>query len=245
METATATEQNQAVSFSAVSSREVFAHIAQLNSNLTSQQKETKQTLGEIYSIVIALDYVEKAYLKDLMSSSQYTSSVNKLLAQYKTYLSNEEVRKEFIDLEHFKTKYDIVASNAITRLERGIPITVEHAIMDAQDTGNTTASEGTVQSKGRYHGKDVAEATGNFITVMDALKLNYKAKDQLHPLLSELLLSINKVTQNDFEHRKKLVDWIVKINKMKVEDTLSDNEIRELLFDLDLAYKSFYSLLE
>ena len=238
-------EQHDTVSFSAISSKEILGHIAQLNSSLTSQQKETKQTLGEIYSIVIALDYVEKAYLKDLMSSSQYTTSVNKLLAQYKTYLGNEEVRKEFIDLEHFKTKYDIVASNAITRLERGIPITVEHAIMDAQDTGNTTTSEGTSQSKGRYHGKDVAEATGNFITVMDALKLNYKAKDQLHPLLSELLLSINKVTQNDFEHRKKLVDWIVKINKMKVEDTLDDNEIRELLFDLDLAYKSFYSLLE
>lgn len=79
----------------------------------------------------------------------------------------------------------------------------------------------------------------------MDALKLNYKAKDQLHPLLAELLLSINKVTQSDFEHRKELVNWIIKINKMRVEDTLSDNEIRELLFDLDLAYKSFYSLLE
>ncbi|CAB4255816.1 similar to Saccharomyces cerevisiae YPL065W VPS28 Component of the ESCRT-I complex (Stp22p, Srn2p, Vps28p, and Mvb12p) [Maudiozyma barnettii] len=231
--------------YTEVDSKKILASIDQLNSGLTSQEKETKQILGEIYSIVIALDYVEKAYLRDLVSSSQYTNSVNKLLAQYKTYLGNEEVRKAFVDLDHFKRKYDIVASNAITRLERGIPITVEHAIVDAQDTGDTTISHNSAQRKGGYNGKDVAEATGNFITVMDALKLNYKAKDQLHPLLAELLLSINKVTQSDFEHRKELVNWIIKINKMRVEDTLSDNEIRELLFDLDLAYKSFYSLLE
>ena len=216
-----------------------------MNSTLTSQERETKQILSEIYSVIIALDLIEKAYLKDSITNTQYTNSANKLLAQYKTYLGNEDVRKEFVDLEHFKTKYDIVASNAITRLERGIPITVEHAILDSEETGGSNMSGTSSQKKNGYNGKDVAEATGNFITVMDALKLNYKAKDQLHPLLAELLLSINKVTKNDFENRKKLIDWIVKINKMQVEDVLTETEIRELLFDLDLAYKSFYSLLE
>lgn len=229
-----------------ITPQQIFDQISQFNGNLTSQEKETKQTLSEVYSIIIALDYVEKAYLKDSISSSQYTNSVNKLLAQYKTYLSNDSVRKEFVDLDHFKSKYDIVASNAVTRLERGIPITVEHAILDTDITDNENGSkDSTISRKNGYNGKDVAQATGNFITIMDALKLNYKAKDQLHPLIAELLLSINKVTQSDFKHRKELVDWIVRINKMKVEDTLTINEIRELLFDLDLAYKSFYTLLE
>lgn len=228
-----------------VSSDQIFEKISQMNSTLTSQERETKQILSEIYSVIIALDLVEKAYLKDSITNVQYTNSANKLLAQYKTYMNNEDVRREFVDLEHFKTKYDIVASNAITRLERGIPITVEHAILDSEETAGSNVSGGLSQKNGGYNGKDVAEATGNFITVMDALKLNYKAKDQLHPLLAELLLSINKVTKNDFENRNKLINWIVKINKMKVEDVLTDTEIRELLFDLDLAYKSFYSLLE
>lgn len=160
---------------------------------------------------------------------------MNKLLAQYNTYLNNENVRAQFHDLKHFRERFNIVASNAITRLERGIPVTVEHAIDNEQ---------GQNQGENKFNGKNVAEATGNFITVMDALKLNYKAKDQLHPLLAELLLSVNRVTNVNFEHRAKLVEWIVKINKMQVDQLLTDNEVRELLFDLDLAYKSFYALL-
>lgn len=215
--------------------KELYQEVQLFDADTTSQQRETIDSLSEIYSIIIALDHVEKAYLKDSITADQYTNSVNKLLAQYKIYLANENVAKEFVDLEHFKSKFNIVASNAITRLERGIPVTVEHAIVD---------NDGTSTSK-TVNGKNVAEATGNFITTIDALKLNYKAKDQLHPLMAELLLSINKVSRKDFEYRDKLVQWIVKINKMKFDDVLSDAEIRELIFDLDMAYKSFYTLLE
>lgn len=204
-----------------------------------SRKREKIETLAEVYSLIIVLDQVEKAYLKDSISSEDYTMTVNKLLAQYKTYLANEEIADEYQDLQTFKEKYNISASNAITRLERGIPVTVEHAI---QSNRGPTAVAGTEK---KYSGKAVAEATGNFITVMDALKLNYKAKDQLHPLMSELLLSINRVSSQDFECRSKLVEWIVKINKMKIKETLTEEEARELLFDLESAYKSFYTLLE
>ncbi|CUS24453.1 LAQU0S16e02058g1_1 [Lachancea quebecensis] len=202
------------------------------------QKRETIETLAEVYSLIITLDQVEKAYLKDCLSSDDYTVTINKLLAQYKTYLSNEDVAKEFGDLTTFKEKYSISASNAITRIERGMPVTVEHAIQskNAKESSNGSA---------KYSGKAVAEATGNFITVMDALKLNYRAKDQLHPLMSELLLSINRVTSQDFENRRDLVEWIVKINKMRAAEKLSEDEASELLFSVDTAYKSFYTLLE
>lgn len=210
----------------------------------SSQDKETLEGVADVYSIIVALDYVEKAYLRDSISSTHYTQSANKLLAQYKTYMSMPDISEYVGDLHDFKEKYNIIASNAITRLERGIPVTVEHAIdIDTNNDG----SNGSLESKsqgGKYNAKNVAEATGNFITVMDALKLNYKAKDQLHPLMAELLLSINRVTNHDFENRSKLVEWIVKINKMKVEETLDEHEVRELLFILNQAYKSFYSLL-
>lgn len=243
---------------------ELYNEVPLFDASITSQRKETIETLSEIYSIIIALDHVEKAYLKDSIDTNQYTSTVNKLLAQYKTYLSDDKVRDEFKDLDHFVKKYNIVASNAIVRLERGIPMTVEHAIGDdedenddlndnsnGKDIGNDDTDNGIRHSKVKIgksktvNGKCVAEATGNFITLIDALKLNYRAKDQLHPLMAELLLSINKVSRQDFEYRQKLVDWIVKINKMKVDEQLNDTEIRELIFDLDMAYKNFYTLLE
>ncbi|SCU95060.1 LANO_0E09142g1_1 [Lachancea nothofagi CBS 11611] len=206
----------------------------------TSQQRETTETLAEIYSLIIALDQIEKAYLRDCLSGEDYTVTVNKLLAQYQTYLSNDEVCKEFGNLQSFKERYNISASNAMTRIERGMPVTVEHAIRSDKDQDASHMSSGN-----KFSGKAVAEATGNFITVMDALKLNYRAKDQLHPLMSELLLSVNRVSSQDFEHRKTLVEWIVKINKMKAAEKISEDEASELLFSLDAAYKTFYTLLE
>lgn len=219
----------------------LFEEVVLFDSSITPQQREVIESLSEIYSIIIAMDQVEKAYLKDEISNSEYTSSVTKLLAQYKAYLTtNEEVEKEFYTLQNFKEKWNISASNAITRIERGIPVTVEHGIQDiTPDANSVNASSGS-----KFSAKSVAEATGNFITVMDALKLNYRAKDQLHPLMSELLLSINRVTPQDFENRTKLVNWIVTINKMKVNDSLTEEQARELLFELDGAYKSFYLLL-
>ncbi|CCK67894.1 ESCRT-I subunit protein VPS28 KNAG_0A02050 [Huiozyma naganishii CBS 8797] len=216
----------------------------------TSREREMVDTLSEIYSVIIALDHVEKAYLRDCVSSAQYTSTVNKLLAQYKVYLSDAEVRARFVDLRTFADKYHVVASSAIMRLEKGIPVTMEHPVDDnAQLEGGGAPHQEADPAAALFasgkSGKSVAEATGNFITLIDALKLNYRAKDQLHPLLAELLLSINKVTKTDFEHRSKLVQWIVKINKMDVDATLTDAEIRELIYELEMAYKSFYTLLE
>lgn len=246
---------------------ELYNEVPLFDTSITSQRKETIETLSEIYSIIIALDHVEKAYLKDSVDTNQYTNAVNKLLAQYKTYLNDAKVRKEFKDLDSFVKRYNIVASNAIIRLERGIPMTVEHAIDDDNENddfennnGDNGNNKGTDDKNDDIHrnkikvnisknktsnGKNVAEATGNFITLIDALKLNYRAKDQLHPLMAELLLSINKVSRQDFEYRQKLVEWIVKINRMKADEQLTDTEIRELIFDLDAAYKSFYTLLE
>lgn len=226
---------------------QLYEEVPLFDNNTTSQEKETLENVADVYSIIIALDHIEKAYLRDSISSNHYTQSVNKLLAQYRTYMNMEDVAKHVVDLHDFKEKYNITASNAITRLERGIPVTVEHAIDDdsTTDEGTTAGDQNNNTSRGKYNAKNVAEATGNFITVMDALKLNYRAKDQLHPLMAELLLSINRVTNQDFDNRSKLIEWIVKINKMKADEALDEHETRELLFELDQAYKSFYTLLE
>lgn len=213
--------------------------------NAQPREKEIVDTLGEIYSIIITLDHVEKAFLKDDIGSEEYTRLANKLINQYRTYLSDEDVEEQFKSLDHFKAKWQITASNAITRLERGIPVTVEHGTSgDTDSLDNSRAADNTTNLN-KYSGKRVAEATGNFITVMDALKLNYKTREQLHPLMAELLLSINRVTSNDFENRSKLVEWIVKINKLHKDEQLSDADSQQLLYSLESAYKSFYTLLE
>ncbi|ODQ57439.1 hypothetical protein WICANDRAFT_35681 [Wickerhamomyces anomalus NRRL Y-366-8] len=198
----------------------------------TVQQREVYESLAELYSIITVLDFIEKSYVKDTLNKDgqdQYTPTVLRLLAQYNTILKNPEVNKEFGSLDTFKKNYNLNCPSATSRIEIGVPATVEHAI-------NVPSSSGLT----------VAEATGNFITCMDALKLNYKAKDQLHPLLSDLMTSVNKVSSNkEFDGRGKLVEWLIKINKMNINEELSEEDTRQLLFDLDNAYKGFYTMLE
>lgn len=94
-------------------------------------------------------------------------------------------------------------------------------------------------------NGKNVAKATSNFINLSDTSKLNYRFKDRLQPKMAELLLNINKVIRKDFECRQELADWIIKINNMVTYEQLTDNDIRESIFDLAMVYQNLYILLE
>lgn len=224
------------------------------------KEGELYESLGELYSIIITLDKLEKAYLKDTITHNEYTPVCLRLLAQYNGILKNEEVSNAFVDLETFKKKYGMNYVRATQRLNIGVPATVEHsvetsavfkAISEAPLTGSGTPASNNGANGGGSGGlkgasaRAVAEATGNFITTMDGLKLNFRAKDQLHPLLSELITSVNKVTNNEFEGRGKLVQWLITLNQMKINEELTDDQARQLLFDLDTCYKAFYTSLE
>lgn len=52
-----------------------------------------------------------------------------------------------------------------------------------------------------------------NFITLMDALKLKLRAKDQLHPILSELMSSYSKLNKSgEWEGRPKILQWYARL---------------------------------
>jgi len=63
----------------------------------------------------------------------------------------------------------------------------------------------------------------------MDALKLSYKSKDELHPHLSDLMTSLNTSMPRDFEGRAKIVQWLITLNQMRAADELTDDQIRQV----------------
>lgn len=101
-----------------------------------------------------------------------------------------------------------------------------------------TTAPAGDSKSK-----KAIAEATSAFITLMDAIKLNYDSKDTLHPLFSDVLTKSGQIS-TDFDGRNKLVSWLIHVNKMDIADTLDENKLKEMLWDVDTAYNGFFDQL-
>jgi ESCRT-I complex subunit VPS28 len=112
----------------------------------------------------------------------------------------------------------------AVNRLKIGVPATIEHA-----SEASTTSA------------KYVAETVQLFITLMDSLKLNLKAVDQIHPLLSDLIQSLNRVVSGDFEGKIKIRNWLVTLNKMKASEEIDDEQARQLMFDLETAHNEFY----
>lgn len=90
-----------------------------------------------------------------------------------------------------------------------------------------------------------ILEATQDFITFLDALRLGLLAKDQLHPLLTDVIQSVNKVTDRDFESRGKIIQWLISLNQMKATEELSQDQARELESDINAAYMGFKHTLE
>lgn len=98
--------------------------------------------------------------------------------------------------------------------------------------------------SGGAPGGALILEATQDFITFLDALRLGLLAKDQLHPLLTDVIQSVNKVTDRDFENRGKIVQWLITLNQMKATEELTDAQARELELDINSAYQGFKNTL-
>lgn len=230
----------------------------------TPALKTVYESLCEIFSVVSALEVVENSFVKDFLTDKEkYTATVMRLINQYNilvqtvTSEANSPTLKEILPgltadngnfLAEFQKKYRLHASLAADRLKTGVPVTIEQlpAVQNEQGAPNTLRS--SVGANARL----VAEATGNFITTMDALKLEYSSKLQLHPLLSSLVISLNELSTGsgaetkpiDFVGKSKLVTWLIKLNNLGDTEQLSAEEREDFLLDLDLAYGAFYNSL-
>lgn len=122
----------------------------------------------------------------------------------------------------------------ATERLRTGMPSTVTAPSHNTTSTNNNGMS-GTL----------ILEATQDFITFLDALKLGLLAKDQLHPLLSDVIQSVNKVTDRDFDGRGKIVQWLIALNQMKATEEISEDQSREMELDMNTAYQGFKATLK
>jgi hypothetical protein len=109
--------------------------------NGTPAQRRVWDDLATIYSIIVCLEFVEKAYVRDTITQAQsstphqrklltsrYTQKCSNLLTQYKAILKDAEVQERFGDLEQFQKLYNVQFTSATYRLKVGVPATVEHA---------------------------------------------------------------------------------------------------------------------
>ena len=214
----------------------------------SAQERDLYESLAEIYSIIITLDALEKAYLRDSIKESEYTETCDRLLRQYKSNLADEAVAAEFGDLETFKYTWNLEVPKATERLRIGLPATVEaaptltgnnrptsyHQANHQQNNGGGTNPSATY----------IVAASENFVTLFDAIKMEILSKDALHPILVDTIQAVNKVTSTEFENKGKIVQWLITLNQMRAAQELSPEQARELDFDLHSAYDGFKAVL-
>lgn len=203
----------------------------------SAAERDLIDSLAEIYSIIRTLDGLEKAYQKDALPEQEYTDMCAKMIKQYQSILSDKNVEREFRDLDSFMREWDVTCPRAADTLRAGLPRTQVYA-------PRPSAQQPAAPPPAGPSGSLILAATENFITFLDALKLNYISKSTLHPLLSDVIQSVNKVTDKDFEHRGKIIQWLITLNQMRTTEELSEDKASDLAFDMEQAYNGFKSVI-
>ncbi|GAM28927.1 hypothetical protein SAMD00019534_121030 [Acytostelium subglobosum LB1] len=196
-----------------------------------TKDRETYDNLAELYSIIKVTEHLEKAYIRDSVLPKDYTTACSKLIAQFKS--SQTLVKDSVPNVTTFMRDYNLDCKAAYDRLvNKGYPSTLEHNV--------------TTDSNDSMMAKNVAETVQHFITTMDSVRLKFVAVDNIHPLLSDLLESLNRNTWlSNFEGKEKIMNWMATLNKMKASEELDEDQTRQLLFDLDSSYNAFYKAIK
>lgn len=74
----------------------------------TRAERDLQDSLAEIFSILVTLDELEKAFLKDAVPEADYTEICERSLKQYNAILADEGVAKAFVGIEEFKAEWDV-----------------------------------------------------------------------------------------------------------------------------------------
>ncbi|CAG8538680.1 415_t:CDS:2 [Paraglomus occultum] len=201
--------------------------------------REKYENLADLYAIIVTMEHLEKAYIKDSIKHTEmtsYTPACSKLIAQYKTALNL--VSDHVPDIEKFMKEYKLGCPAAANRFKIGVPATIEHSTGAGHGSGASAKYVAETVTVGYAVVK-----LAHFITLMDTLKLEMKAVDQIHPVLSDLMQSLNNVSSlpADFEGKAKVRQWLITLNSMKAIDEINEEQVRQLQFDMENSYNAFY----
>jgi ESCRT-I complex subunit VPS28 len=83
-------------------------HSQEVKLATTSSEQNLHESLAEVYSIIVTLDTIEKAYLKDSINEVEYTETCRRLIMQYKSTLSDSTVDNAFQDIDSFMQEWSV-----------------------------------------------------------------------------------------------------------------------------------------
>ncbi|KAB1257926.1 Vacuolar protein sorting-associated protein 28-like protein [Camelus dromedarius] len=209
-----------------------------------AREREKYDNMAELFAVVKTMQALEKAYIKDCVTPNEYTAACSRLLVQYKAAFRQVQ-GSEISSIDEFCRKFRLDCPLAMERIREDRPITIK------DDKGNLN--------------RCIADVVSLFITVMDKLRLEIRAMDevrllggeggrrrergsqralfpQIQPDLRELMETMHRMSHlpPDFEGRQTVNQWLQTLSGMSASDELDDSQVRQMLFDLESAYNAF-----
>lgn len=194
-------------------------------------EREMHGNLAEVFVIIKATEKLEKAYARDIISPAEYETECQKMIVDFKILSST--LKDTDPNVKQIQENYEMDCPAALNRLiNSGVPGTIEQRAAAAMSATSSVFI--------------AAECVQNFINAMDGVKLNMVAADEVHPLLLAVSTSLDKLSilPHDFEGMTKMRKWIATLSNMGVADRLSEEQSRQLLFDLESSYFLFFAAL-
>eukprot|EP00435_Cladocopium_sp_Y103_P045639 s80_g13.t1 len=190
---------------------------------LSAQERREASTYGELYSILVATEHLENAFVRAAVTNEDYEKACTQLLAQFKTLKNG--LKDKFPDIRSFAQEHGLHCPLAEERL-LGAGVAATALYGGAADTGKESLA--------------CFKASENFITLLDAVKLNLKAVDELLPLVRDLQASIVQIPNlPPLSGVDRITTWLVTLNSMKASDHISEDQSRQLALDIEQAYTS------
>nr|XP_060644289.1 vacuolar protein sorting-associated protein 28 homolog [Anolis sagrei ordinatus] len=152
-----------------------------------------------------------------------HTAACSRLLVQYKAAFKQVQ-GLEINSIDDFCHKIRLDYPLAMERIKEDRPTTIK------DDKGNLNHC--------------IADIVSLFITAMDKLCLEIRAMDEIQLDLQELMETMNHMSHRpappDFEGQQKVNQWLQTLSGMSASDELDNPQVRQMLFDLELAYNAF-----
>ncbi|EAN33929.1 VPS28 family protein [Theileria parva strain Muguga] len=168
--------------------------------------------LSVVYSLMYSLEYLERGLISGDVKFEDYTTECNSLLN------SSKLLKQPKHYFQQFANDFGLNFQLAINRINIGSPD--NHT--SQQDVG-------------------IFDLSGNFITLIDALKLGISNSNQLYVMLCEMLRSIELSDKcfsgPDFWPRFKLEKLTFWEQKLLTQEELTSEQTTQFLSDMESTY--------
>lgn len=190
-------------------------------------ERQMYEDLADLAGIIKAADLLEIAFSRQAMPADVYTRECSMLISHFRS-LERPLIRDGIItSTEDFVKKYEIRARRGLERLALGIPAT---ALMQPAD--NTSRETTSI----------AVDVSLHLVTAMNAVQLGQRAVDELQPLMVAFITPLSRMKRlpADEPWMKKLQGWLISLNSMTASERISEEQARQLSFDLDNGLTQF-----